>query len=648
MRGARPLYECCRDAALGMAEEDGVWVCGNCQMENVGNGSRCEVCGENRSPKRICPAPSREATVDSQASVDSEGSLAWGGSEPADPGGNCGEVLESDVAAAKKVNEGIVELEFTLRPGDRHPQVVNLLVTPSKVVPAEACTAWGLKSKLLVRLGFDSCAAYVDGQLAKCTLLHPTAKGEGDADIPDAAQDGCIVAQQLQQLVVDYWQTGLATDPTQGTASVGAAQAGTSSATDLVPGVHRQDSRRVAQAEAAKCDGSIAKTVWYLCKRLGTLNRYCALCDEPHPFGAMMQPTVCQRSLCKHQFASFGSRLIGASSLATHAEVLDLLIATTTCAARSHRAQDIFEPFPTVPKEEGSDELALNPENRDLKLAQQVMSSFPTFEQLNAAAYGARAEGLRSLLNAGNPLCFGTFQWIIGSNRAHLVSIPPSLRLERLGTRHQFVMLSAPPERQAAFDELKEQHRTRFLWHGSAPENWHAILRSGLKNLSHTKLMTAGAAHGPGIYLATNATTSMSYAQMLYGGGYPGSTAGAGAGGGGGGGNAFLAGSDLKILALCEVVEAPSVNKHGGIVSSQPRSNPALTRTMTASAPHALCPVPCHAVGGAGRELCHHALSLCFPQRHERQRRHFPVRLHLGGLREGGEGVHRGAGEAVC
>ena len=58
--------------------------------------------------------------------------------------------------------------------------------------------------------------------------------------------------------------------------------------------------------------------------------------------------------------------------------------------------------------------------------------------------------------------------------------MPPALRLACLPTRHQFVMLSAPPERQAAFDALKAKHGSAFAWHGSAPENWHAILRTGL------------------------------------------------------------------------------------------------------------------------------------------------------------------------
>ena len=56
----------------------------------------------------------------------------------------------------------------------------------------------------------------------------------------------------------------------------------------------------------------------------------------------------------------------------------------------------------------------------------------------------------------------------------HPNQVPPALRLACLPTRHQFVMLSAPPERQATFDALKATHGSAFAWHGSSPENWHA------------------------------------------------------------------------------------------------------------------------------------------------------------------------------
>ena len=75
---------------------------------------------------------------------------------------------------------------------------------------------------------------------------------------------------------------------------------------------------------------------------------------------------------------------------------------------------------------------------------------FPAFERINAAAYGTAGESVRTLMDAHHPLCFALFEWILGSNRAHLVSVPERLKLGRLGTRHQFVMLSAPPERQVS------------------------------------------------------------------------------------------------------------------------------------------------------------------------------------------------------
>jgi len=49
------------------------------------------------------------------------------------------------------------------------------------------------------------------------------------------------------------------------------------------------------------------------------------------------------------------------------------------------------------------------------------------------------------------------------------------------------------------------------LWHGSSLENWYSIFRNGLRNLSNSGMMTAGAAHGAGIYASNNLQTSYGY-----------------------------------------------------------------------------------------------------------------------------------------
>jgi ubiquitin-conjugating enzyme E2 Q len=67
-------------------------------------------------------------------------------------------------------------------------------------------------------------------------------------------------------------------------------------------------------------------------------------------------------------------------------------------------------------------------------------------------------------------------------------------------------------EKNDEFLKLKgESGMSHFLFHGSRWHNWYSILRNGLKNCSKTKLMTAGAAYGDGIYLSDDANLSLGY-----------------------------------------------------------------------------------------------------------------------------------------
>jgi hypothetical protein len=44
-------------------------------------------------------------------------------------------------------------------------------------------------------------------------------------------------------------------------------------------------------------------------------------------------------------------------------------------------------------------------------------------------------------------------------------------------TPHQFLLLSSPPAKEAAFQEAKKKHGSTFAFHGSSIENWHSIIR---------------------------------------------------------------------------------------------------------------------------------------------------------------------------
>merc|ERR1719379_218042 len=98
---------------------------------------------------------------------------------------------------------------------------------------------------------------------------------------------------------------------------------------------------------------------------------------------------------------------------------------------------------------------------------------------------------------------------ILAKERAKL---PGSLKFspEMEANLDQYAILTNGPA-EARFRAMREKHGSAFAFHGSPLHCWYSIMRHGLRNLSHTGLMTTGAACGSGVYLAENMCVSGGY-----------------------------------------------------------------------------------------------------------------------------------------
>jgi poly [ADP-ribose] polymerase 6/8 len=242
----------------------------------------------------------------------------------------------------------------------------------------------------------------------------------------------------------------------------------------------------------------------------------------------------------------------------------------------------------------------LSPANKEFNRLNDILKKMPSVEKISAARDHS---DMKSTLDRAHPLAFDLLQWIISSNRSHIVKLPPAKHVRSMITPHQYergrrgrrregetgererrggreeerdkditekerhrrlysylpssslryLLMSAPPEREAKFRELKKKHGSVFAFHGSSLENWHCVLRLGLRNATGTKLQVNGAAYGNGIYLSPHAGTSFTYSKM--------SGNNQGTPSFGSGGNRFLQGKDVFCVAMCEVIDTADIRK---------------------------------------------------------------------------------------
>jgi len=288
----------------------------------------------------------------------------------------------------------------------------------------------------------------------------------------------------------------------------------------------------------------------YIRRRIPSLNDYCVICDKPHVFaGNMLKPAVCSRELCCWSFQQLGVRADAADDIATEAEVVDLLVCMATCAVKhTARRELIFDPFPVVFDPFDKSKKILDPDRPDFTLVQNLLSSMPSVEQMTQAVDFL---SMKEKLDKASPFCYPLLQWIITSNRSHIVQLPEGKHIRSMVTKHQYLLLSAPPEKEELFRKLKKAHGSTFAFHGSSIENWHSILRKGLINASGTKFQVNGAAYGSGIYLSPHAATSFGYSRIYN------SVASKQ-------GNRFLNSDNINCIAICEVVNK-DIRKNGSI-----------------------------------------------------------------------------------
>uniref|UniRef100_A0A3P8Z5U3 Poly [ADP-ribose] polymerase n=1 Tax=Esox lucius TaxID=8010 RepID=A0A3P8Z5U3_ESOLU len=313
------------------------------------------------------------------------------------------------------------------------------------------------------------------------------------------------------------------------------------------------------------------QTMEYAEQRIPVLNEFCVVCDEPHVFqnGPMLRPTVCERELCVFAFQTLGVMNEAADEIATGAQVVDLLVSMCRSALESPRKVVIFEPYPSVVDPCDSQALAFNPRKKDYDRVMRALDSLTSIREMTQAPYLE----IKKQMDKHDPLAHPLLQWVISSNRSHIVKLPVTRQLKFMHTPHQFLLLSSPPAKESNFRAAKNLFGSTFAFHGSHIENWHSILRNGLVVASNTRLQLHGAIYGNGIYLSPMSSISFGYSgmnkkqqkvaskdesatnktnlqlQSTKKGQQP----------------QFLQSRNLKCIALCEVITSPDLHKHGDI-----------------------------------------------------------------------------------
>ncbi len=253
-------------------------------------------------------------------------------------------------------------------------------------------------------------------------------------------------------------------------------------------------------------------------KMLTESHKHCVICAGPLEYPSE-RPSACGDKLCQYKAEEvFLDDQIVLDMLKKSPEVFKFLVESSVVAINSRACETRFEPFParfligdSKDRYIRGELTALNGNKirKDIERLRTLVGTLGNIGQLMKDTSVLNTE--QELRHALNDDLYYLIRFIVKSNTTHLE--PVRLFDENQMNGIQQFKIRYTSEVEETFNAKIGSAGHCFLFHGSGEENWHSILRNGLKNCSGTKLQTNGAAYGNGIYLSDNYITSIGYSR---------------------------------------------------------------------------------------------------------------------------------------
>ena len=196
-------------------------------------------------------------------------------------------------------------------------------------------------------------------------------------------------------------------------------------------------------------------------------------------------------------------------------QTVELLLLISAKAANSHRANQLFDPFPNYfLKNE------INVQRGNLAILSMETNEYAALsvaKRLDDIKYILNTD-LTSVLDYALKVCDDKLLMkSCGSDVYYLIrfilkSSNITVNLYKQNEHLKIYKIKNSTANETKFKQHSDITKNGdLLYHGSSIACWHSIIRNGLKVMSNTTMMTAGAAFGSGIYMSDKFCISHAY-----------------------------------------------------------------------------------------------------------------------------------------